>query len=298
MYFRPPSLTRIRQAGILGIFCLALVGSAVPLTGNEPFLNKPPEEWTEEEAVQVLNDSPWARPITTTTQDFQCNYEHPVFPGMYSEERARELDFIVPTSPAAEVKPDGAEYVVQFLSVKPMQAAIARLLALDEQKWKGYFGGTGLAPGSPPTNLEEHWYNLADELAVSIVLKKPGPGGASFRDYAFPRVDKEGHIASGSGPKYSPACGAVRTANGVGHWCASGPVAIDERRAQPTSITVFFASTANGKPLISHANEKVEFRYITDQRVFEATFYVSPKDLFDGTETTLRYAGAYAAPTP
>ena len=44
----------------------------------------------------------------------------------------------------------------------------------------------------------------------------------------------------------------------------------------------------NRRQFLLHRDEKVEFRMIVNQHVFETTFYVSPNDLFDGTETALR----------
>src|SRR5882762_6889701 len=149
------SLSRLFGIGLGSICSVAFVICSAPLTANEPFLNKPSTEWTEAEALQVLNDSRWAHTITTTAQDFQCDYEHPAYPGTYTEEFAREHDTITPTPPATEVKSDGAEYVVRLLSMKPMQSAVDRLLTLDEQKWKKYGGGWALTPGSAPTNLPE-----------------------------------------------------------------------------------------------------------------------------------------------
>ncbi len=108
------------QICLRSLCCLALVVGSVPVTADESFLHKPPQEWTEAEALQVLNDSPWAHTITTTTQDFQCDYEHPAYPGIYTEEFAQGQDSITPTPPATEVKPDGAEYLVRLVSVKPM----------------------------------------------------------------------------------------------------------------------------------------------------------------------------------
>jgi hypothetical protein len=121
------------------------------VTANESSLNKPSSEWTETEAVQVLNDSQWAHTITTTTQDFQCDYEHPAYPGTYTEEFAQEQDSITPTPPATEVKPDDAEYLARLVSVKPMQAAAERLISLDE-KWAHYRGGYGLGTSKPQTS--------------------------------------------------------------------------------------------------------------------------------------------------
>jgi hypothetical protein len=94
----------------------ALVAGSVPLTADEPFLAKPSEEWTESEALQVLTDSRWAHTITTTIQDFQCDYEHPAYPRTYPEGVAQRLDSIELTPPAAVVKPDGAQYLVRLVS--------------------------------------------------------------------------------------------------------------------------------------------------------------------------------------
>ena len=82
-----------------------LVAISVPLTANEPFPNKPSSEWTEAEALQVLNDSPWAHTITATTQDTPCDYEHPPFPGMFREEMAQIADSRDTKFPARQSNP-------------------------------------------------------------------------------------------------------------------------------------------------------------------------------------------------
>ncbi len=264
------------QIWLRSLSCFVLVAVSVPVTANEDFLSKPAEEWTEAEALQVLNDSPWARTITATTQDYQCNYEHPAYPGTLTKEFAEEMDSITPTPPATEVKPDGAEFLVRLVSVKPMQAAAERLISLDE-KWAHYRGGAGLEPGSKPTNLEERWYNPADEITIAIVLKRPGTIGTSFRDYAY----LPGKETPSTGIRHLWPCAAVRTANGV-------TTAVTGSPHSANGMALSFPSTFKGKPLISHPNERLEFRFIANQRVFEATFYVNPADLFDGTETVMR----------
>ena len=75
-----------------GLCIFALVPGSVLVTANEPFLNKPSSKWTEAEALQVLNDSPWAHTTTTTTQDTPCDYEHPAYPGLFPEEMAQILN--------------------------------------------------------------------------------------------------------------------------------------------------------------------------------------------------------------
>jgi hypothetical protein len=174
-------LTRFFQIASRVLCSFALVASS--LTANEPFLDKPSNEWTDAEALRVLNDSPWAHTITTTTQDTPCDYEHPAYPGLFPEEMAQIEDSRSTQFPAESVKPDGAEYLVRLVSVKPMQAAAERLVSLDE-RWAPYRHGIGLELGSKPADLAERRYNLGDEIIVVVALKRQGPGGSSL-EYAF-----------------------------------------------------------------------------------------------------------------
>jgi hypothetical protein len=279
------SLPELFQVVSRSICCLGLVVGTVPATINEPFLSKPPQEWTETEALQVLNDSPWAHTVKTTTQDFQCNYENPAFPGLSSDESAHRLESMMPTPAATTVASDGAEYLVRLISVKPIQAAANRLISLDE-KWAAYGKGSlHLQPGDKPTNLSERYYNMADEIVVAVILKHRGPGGVSFLDYAFGTDDGR---TTFPGPRLRRLwdCVAIKTEVGPVHGLMAGMGFGRDDRV--SGILVSFPSVANGKPLISHPNEKLVFRFIADQRVFETTFVVSPADLLDGTEKFLR----------
>jgi hypothetical protein len=284
-------LPRFLQIVFRGLCIFVFVAASVPLTANEPFLNKPSSEWTEAEALRVLNDSPWAHTITTTTQDIPCNHEHPPFPGLFREEMAQIADSRSWQFPAESVKPDGAEYVVRLVSVKPMQAAAERLTSLDE-KWASYGRGMGLEPGSKPTNMEESWYNPADEITVVVTLKRPGPGGASFMDYAFEQMENGRKFVA----HFFFTCAGIRTANGQVH-------AVTNRLRQGNddkalALIISFPSTVDGKPLITHRDEKVEFRMVLNQKVFETKFIVNPRDLFDGTETLMRTPARVDEPTP
>ena len=279
------------QLGLRVVGSLALVAGSFPMTANLPFLSKPSEEWTEAEALQVLNDSPWAHTITTATQDTQCNYEHPVFAGLFSEEMAQRIDSISPSFPTEQVKPDGAEYLVRLVSMKPMQAAAERLISLDE-KWANYRGGVVLEPDSKPTNMVERWYNPADEITVVVALKRPGPGGTSFLDYAF--EDRKASVALKVNHMW--ACAGVRTGNGQTHAVTSRMGHGNDNKV--SGIVMSFPSIVEGKPLISRPGEKLEFRFILNQRVFETTFNVNPTDMFDGSETVMRTPSRVDDPTP
>lgn len=162
-----------------------------------------------------------------------------------------------------------------------MQAAAERLIQLDE-KYSRYETGIGLDPGGKPTNIDEHWYNLTDELAVSLILKKPGPNGESFRDYAF-RPNDDGTVTMNV--RHIFACSGIRTANGQIHGVVGSMLASEATITGMTGFWVSFPLVVDGKPLITHndENEKVEVRLIVNQHVFETTFTVSPRDLFAGT---------------
>ena len=112
---RPSSFFPSCVTSLFTAFAFTCVALSVPLAANEPFLSKPSNEWTETEALQVLNDSPWANTITTTTQDTPCDYEHAVFPGLFREEMAQISDLRSTQFPAESVKPNGAEYVVRLI---------------------------------------------------------------------------------------------------------------------------------------------------------------------------------------
>jgi len=49
----------------------------------------------------------------------------------------------------------------------------------------------------------------------------------------------------------------------------------------------------DGEPLISSLREKVEFRLIANQRVFETTFYINASDVLDGSEKSLYLPSAF-----
>ena len=53
------SFSSFCQISLRSICCFVFATGSLPLTANEPFLDKPSAEWTEAEALQVLNDSPW-----------------------------------------------------------------------------------------------------------------------------------------------------------------------------------------------------------------------------------------------
>ena len=213
MLFRFPALGLFRTLVRCGL-CATMLAGALAASTSQDFLSKPPAEWTEAEALTVLNDSPWAHRVEATTEGTADFYDH-----------------------------DG--------------------------------------PGGKPTNIKEGWYNAADELTFSVILKHTGTAGESFRDYAFQRKngiwsERIAHIFT---------CSGIRTANGHFHGLVASMCMKD---GEVTGLRISFPRVVDGKPLILRKEEKLEFRLVANGHIFQTTFYVSPGDLFDGTETTLR----------
>jgi hypothetical protein len=156
----------------------------------------------------------------------------------------------------------------------------------------GHRIGLGLVPGSKPTNLREGWYNPADEITIAVVLKHPGPKGESFLDYVF----GEKKSFPGGGLAHLWPCAAVKTVNGQAFAVLAGLGSGKDYAV--SAIHLSFPSVSDGKPLISHLNEKLQFRFVANQRVFETTFVVNSADLLDGSERVLHIPSTVDDPAP
>ena len=58
-------------------------------------------------------------------------------------------------------------------------------------------------------------------------------------------------------------------------------------------LQLSFPRLIDGKPLISNVREKVEFRLVVNQRVFETSFFINASDVLDGSERTLYLPPAF-----
>ena len=75
-------------------------------------------------------------------------------------------------------------------------------------------------------------------------------------------------------------------------------IVFEGKDTKASAIIMSFPSVVGGIPLISHRDEKLEFRFILNQRVLETTFIVNSADLFDGTETIIHAPTHVDEPTP
>jgi len=265
--------------------CVLLFWSAT-VTGQENRSGPAASDAVEPEALKVVNESEWAHTVTPTIQDVPCTYRNPAFPGLYPEDKAAGSDARAPVAPSRVVKPDGSEYLIRFQSAKPVQTAIQQLLALGEQ-WSFYGPERRVSETDGPTDLANLLYNVADMITIAVILKHPGPDSTSLFDYGY--ADNGRIFPSGSFRVWP--CAGLRTSNGQ-VFARVVPDAFG-RDGKFRALQLSFPRLIDGKPLISNVREKVEFRLVVNQRVFETSFFINASDVLDGSEKSLYLPSAF-----
>jgi hypothetical protein len=274
------AVTLLRKNSIR-IACCTLLFWSASITAQEYRSNSLASEVSEQEALKVLNDSDWVHTVKPILQDTPCTYQNPAFPGLYPEDKAAGVDATAPTTPPDPVKPDDSVYLIRFQSVKPVQTAIQALLAIGET-WAAY--GTGkleVSKDDGPTDLANSKYNLADMITIAVILKQPGPDGTSMFNYGY---EDNGHKFPSHSFRVFP-CAGLRTSNGE-VFAHVVPEAFGHDGTSKV-LQLSFPRLIDGRPLISNLHQKVEFRLVVNQRVFETTFYINASDVLDGSEKAL-----------
>ena len=261
------------------IVCCTLLLCCTPVTGQEHSPNSPATDVVERDALKLLNDSDWARTVKPSLQDTPCTYQNPVFPGLYPEGNAARYDGTAPTTPPDPVRPDDSEYLIRFQSAKPVQTAVQQLLVVGK-KWSAY-GTTKhqVREDDGPTDVANLRYNVADMITIAVLLKQAGPDGTSMFNYGF---KDNGEFPSHSFRVWP--CAGLRTDNGEVH-ARVVPVVFPDGESKVLQLS--FPRLIAGKPLISNLHEKVEFRLVVNQRVFETVLYINASDVLDGSEKSL-----------
>jgi hypothetical protein len=271
----------IRIASCMLLFWCASV------TGQENRPGSPASDAVEQEALKVVNESDWAHTVTPTTQDTPCTHQNPAFSGLYPVDEAVVADERDPAVPTEVVKPDTSEYLIRFQSAKPVQTAIQHLVAMGE-KWSAYDAKKRqVSETDGPTDVANYRYNVADMITIAVILKHPGPDGTTLFDYVF----EDGGRSFPSHSFHVWPCAGLRTSNGQ-VFAHVVPAAFGQP-GQPHALQLSFPRLLDGKPLISSLREKVEFRMVANQRVFETTFYINASDVLDGSEKLLYLPSAF-----
>ena len=183
--------------------------------------------------------------------------------------------------------PDHSEYLIRFQSAKPVQTATQDLIAIGD-KWAAYGNGKhSFSGGNAPTDLANARYNIADMITIAVILKQAASDGPNMFVYGY---EGNGHRFPAHSFRIWP-CAGLRTGNGqvFAHVLteAYGP----DEKSKVLQLT--FPRLIDGKPLISEAHEKVDFRLVVNRRVFETTFYVDARDVLDGSEKILYLPSAF-----
>ncbi len=266
------------------VACCLFLGYCASVAGQEYRSNSSTTETVEQKALKVLNDSDWAHSVKPSLQDTPCTYQNAVFPDLYPKEKAFTLDATAPSRPPDPVEADDSEYLIRFQSAKPVQTAVQELLAMGE-KWSAY--GKKEWPVHAdygPTNVANGWYNVADLITVAVILKRSAADGTSLFNYGY---EDNGRGFPSHSFRVWP-CAGLRTINGQG-------IALVVPQAFGHVLQLSFQRLIDGKPLISSQHEKVEFRLVVNQRVFETTFYINASDVLDGSEKTLYLPSVFTA---
>ena len=119
-------------------------------------------------------------------------------------------------------------------------------------------------------------------ITVAVILKRSAPDGTSLFNYGY---EDNGRAFPSHSFRVWP-CTGLRTTNGQ-------VIALAVRQAFGHVLQLSFQRLIDGKPLISSQHEKVEFRMVVNQRVFETTFYINASDVLDGSEKTLYLPSAF-----
>jgi hypothetical protein len=266
--------------------CVSLLFWCTSLAGQEDRSGSPASQAVEQEALKVLNQSDWAHTVTPTLQDVPCTDQNPAFPGLYPRDTAAGAEARASVTSSEVIKPDSSEYLIRFQSAKPVQTAIQQLVAMGE-KWSAYDLEKRKASIQGPTDLVNARYNFADMITIAVILKHPGPDGTSLFDYGY---RDEGHTFPAASFRIFP-CAGLRTSNGQ-VFVHVVPVTFGYD-GQPKSLQLSFPRLIDGKPLISTVRERVDFRLIVNQRVFETSFLVNASDVLDGSERSLYLPSAF-----
>jgi hypothetical protein len=129
-------------------------------------------------------------------------------------------------------------------------------------------------------------------ITIAVILKKAGLNGTSMFNYGY---ENNGRVFPSRTFRVWP-CAGLRTSNGEVS-ARMMPEAV-RHDGKTKALQLSFPRLIDGKPLISKLHEKVEFRFVVNQRVFESTFYINAGDVLDGSEESLYLPSVFADAKP
>lgn len=226
--------------------CL-LALAALSARADDFWKRKPPEQWSADEAVQVLRSSPWARQETVVASRINCD------PDAYGEsEDCRNSRFRLDrdTERRKGMPPSEfnlAIYLVRWDSAPEVAAAFARLESLGERALELF--------QSPPPRRP------ADRYVITMNVVQPAKGNSdpfALRD--------DGKIKN-----------PVRLKTSRGAF-----VPVETQRSgvgAGEALHFFFAREQNGKPILDPAGDSAEFTFEGRKLVVKTKFSLDANSL-------------------
>lgn len=124
---------RLRGALLAALACVCMAAATARAQGQQPW-SKPSEEWTREDAQQVLAKSPWARSQTIKVQQRRsgriAGAPNPIVGG---NQAPMQTEANTATSGGAQAPVDYT-FTLRLRSALPVRRALARLMQLDSAK--------------------------------------------------------------------------------------------------------------------------------------------------------------------
>jgi len=222
------------------------VALVTPMAGEDVWKVKPPERWTADDALKVLQDSPWAQEHEVSMpwrlpQRSTYTPRTPQIPGhpapwdpIPTEWRRQEALFL-----------DWARYRVRWESAQPVQDAFARLVELGEE--------LGAEFQSPPSSWPQ------DRYVVTVKpVRPPQVGREPFELLGDRRLREAARLKT-----YRGEVEAVEAAHsGMGANAA---------------VHFYFPRTDGGKPIVDPGGERVEFKLDLRHITLKAKFRLEPE---------------------
>lgn len=212
------------KGSLLGLAtALLLAGLA---QADEFWQKKPPRDWTVDEALKLVLDSPWA-------------HEEAVIVGVRSlRDRSRRYDPFsarvgrrgFPSSPLPwPISPPTAAYLVRWESATMVAEAFTRLEELGER--------TSALFQAPPPRLPD------DRYVITVKTTRPPPGGPDIFDNLTKfQLRRRAQLKT----KHGTVLPREVERSGLGASAA---------------VHFFFPRTREGTPLVQNEREVVEFRF-------------------------------------
>jgi len=194
-------MQKMSKAPLLIVFASLLTASGPPWTG------KPPRQWDEADARQILSDSPWVRKATPLELPARNETEVRLSGLMGSGQSvdlgslsASALTGVGGSQPShRRARPRGLEVEIRWESALPVRAAELKAREEDLPEWEGsvyaiaVYDVPGLDANQKPKWLSKEAYLRRDgkkDMKPVGVNLLPQEGGLTTVVYLFPRSDE------------------------------------------------------------------------------------------------------------